>query len=243
MSRANIPRPDSAAAAWMRNFARGLSEGAEVYHVSPEQAAEVTTAVNAFRSTLAISTPRRTRTMVAVVNKNAARADAERICRRFYTNVRGDPRIGDGDKLAIGVRPVKGHRSRSKPPTTRPVLRVMTTSVGHELRWNDEAARSRIGKPAGSAMLQLFVAVGPQRIDAPSAARLVNVYTGNRTTLIRNGLPGHVNRADAPGQAVEDDEAAHAGMAGQFATFFARWAGPTGQPGPWSAPASVRLAA
>jgi hypothetical protein len=236
MSRANIPRPDSQAASFMRHLARTITEQPEVYHIAPDEAAEVTAAVTAFRSALAITSVRQARSMADVSRKNDARAEAERLCRWVYGVVRRDPRISDADKILAGVRPPKSGRTRSAAPQSRPVLHVRKTDTSHTIRWMDENTLHRWAKPAGCAMLQLFAVVGPKEATDMSRAKLVNVYTGNRVSLVRRGLMRFGTLEGLPMADVAPEEA-------RVVTYIARWAGPTGQPGPWSAPRSLPLAA
>ena len=241
MSRPNIPRKDSDAAAWMRIFATRLQAFPDRYFVPAEEIEAVATAVADFRSALAVTLVPSTRTTPATTRKNLARAAAERVCRRVYTMIKSDPRITTEDKLAVGVRLDKPRRSRSKPPATRPVLRIDTRNGVHTVTWTDETSRRR-AKPAGCAMLQLFLACADgeagERLalgDGQALAeriRLLNVYTSNRVTVFNDEL----RRWDTGGAALQANGV-------RTAVFVARWAGPKGQAGPWSAPSTLRLAA
>ena len=235
MPRANIPRADSAAAQWMRVFARGLADHPELYHVSPERAAEVAAAVNAFRSALAVACLRQSRSMADVRKKNDLRAAAERICRSIYAAIQKDARITSADKVLIGVRPPTAARSRRGAPQTRPLLLIVDSGTSHLIRWSDAATPNRVGKPDGCAMLQLFVALGPERVNRPEQARLLNVYTANRVKLVPQGMQdlAQLLSVSAGGGPTRP----------RYATYFARWASATGEPGPWSFPTAVRLAA
>ncbi|MEM7806707.1 MAG: hypothetical protein AAF561_01180 [Planctomycetota bacterium] len=230
MTRGNIPRQDSHAASWMRNFADRLGESSSAYGITVDQADEVRQTVIAFRNALARSVAPATRTSLAVLKKNECRAEAERVCRGFYSMIRANVTVSNDDLFAAGIRPRSRGRARSSAPTSSPWLQIHTVNSTHTIRWFDTESAGR-GKPAGCAMLQLFATLGRREATEPEQARLVNVYTCNRVTLSTSGLDPSL-----PGRVFDRD-------LGDVATFFARRAGPKGQPGPWSQPASVRLAA
>lgn len=229
-----IPRSDSEAAALMRLFANELVSRPEIYHVSPEMAEAVREAVVAFRSSLATTLNRAIRNHLSVVHKNECRAAAEQICRRVAILVRADPAVGDADKVKLGIRPRKKHISRSKAPMSYPILIPRVSGRALQVEWRDFNSPDRKAKPAGCAMLQLFYAVADKPVNDLSAMQLLNVYTSNQVRLAATGM-----NATIPGTSMsfaDDGER-------RVVTFIARWAGPKGQPGPWSEPASVRIAA
>ena len=221
MGRANIPRPDFAAAEWMTRFARVLSADPGAYHVPVAAAAEVAGRAAAFEAARVVAVAEPTRTAGNVALKDAARAAAEAVCRRYYTQVKNDPDVDDVLKVKLAVRPVNRRRTRSAAPRGWPVLNTPALGHGfHVLRFSPSDAPSRRGRPDGAASIQLFLAVGDGRAAGPDDARLQGVHTADVLRV----------RFDP-----SDD--------GKVATYFARFAGPRGQPGPWSAPAHARVAA
>ena len=236
MGQPNIPRKDSSAAFWMRNFARQLEEYPQTYYVSPEEVAEVAAAVTAFRDALAVVLQPSLKTQITVMTKNDRRREAENVCRRLYVSIKRDPRISNADKVNAGIRPAKTFRSRSTAPQVAPDLQIIPRQGGYRINWRGPSTRGT-AKPAGCAMLQLFVLTGdgqagPGVENAPGhvvceEGRLVNVYTSTGVLLPQSELVDHRQRLNVV----------------RTATFAARWAGPKGQPGPWSRTATVRLAA
>ena len=240
MSRHTIPRSDTRAAGWMRNFARTLAEEPEVYRASTREVEAVAESVALFRAAFAALHDRNARSMAMTRRKDDARAAAEAACRPVYARIKGDPQIDVPAKIRIGIRPAKGGRSRSAALSAVPTLGVDTRDGVHTVSWRDSGRIGR-GKPSGCAMLQLFAATAEgeagRAFDGAAGAavaargRLVNVYTSDRVRLLDGEMCGGGERVPSRRGVVTT------------VALVARWAGPRGQPGPWSRPAIVRLAA
>jgi len=216
-----LPRTDSAALHWMRNFASGIAVDPGKYSLTPQDAAAISAAVEVFASAYRVAIDPATRTCVAVLGKNNARRSAERICRQYAGLIKRDWRVSDEDKIALGVRPMPSARTRVKVPQTSPLLKLLGCTPGRqELRVFDSASPDRVAKPAGAAELQLFVTVDEAPVHDPTKAQFRRVIRRNKA---------HVS--------FEPSEN------GKVATYFARWCGPRGDVGPWSLPVSMRIAA
>ncbi len=243
MGRPHIPRADRAAAAWMRHFAQRLQDAPAGYFVPIAEIDAVIETVAEFRTALAIALVPDTRTAPSVARKNRARAEAERVCRVALARIKIDPRVSAEDRAAVGISLDPPHRTRSKAPTTPPTLVVTSRNGVYTVKWTNDAM-SRRAKPAGCAMLQLFLATGEGeageallRCDGAvvaEQAKLINVYTSNRVQLFEPELSGEAPSPTGYGT--------RRGVV-RTAALVARWAGPKGQPGPWSKPATLRLAA
>lgn len=243
MKKHNIPRKDSQAAQWMRDFATQLQAEPERYFVPAEEIDALVAAVADFRSSLAAAIAPSTRGPRSSLLKRTSRAAAEGLCRNIYRMVKNDLRVTDADKQSLGIHIDAPHRTRSVAPTTAPWLRIASRNDVYTVRWTGESSGRR-GRPDGCAMLQLFIATADgeagQALQAAGAdaiaarATLLNVYTADRVTLCDNGLqrwlPGTVAVPAPTGQV-------------KTVAFIARWASPKGQAGPWSRPATLRLAA
>jgi hypothetical protein len=216
-----IPRRNALALAWMSAFGAGISSAPGTYHLLPADAAAIEAAVAAFAAAQSAAENPATRTRVTVNQRDAARAAAEQLCRRYAAAIKSDAGVSDADKIAIGVRPIKSARARVPSPATSPLLNLIGSTPGVQtLRFADAATPDRGRKPAGAIQLQLFIATGDAAATDPRAA-------GFRAAVTRNPV-------EVPFTSADD---------GKIATYFARWATRTGEVGPWSLPVSMRIAA
>jgi hypothetical protein len=143
-----------------------------------------------------------------------------RAFRRIVSRIRADHRIPDTVKLGLGINPPpRGPKPRVAAPTTAPLLWIVEAQPGRVImRYADSATPESRSKPHGVQQLQLFVAIGTERISDPEQARYLAAYT--RT-------PFDVPLRD------EDD--------GLMATYFGRWSTRTALVGPWSEPVSMTV--
>ena len=221
MAEGYIPAQDANALLWMEAFAGGISANPALYGLTVGDAAAIQGAVDSFGSALSVATAPSTRTAVTVSDKDNFRSSAEQICRQFAIQIKYNDGITDGDKIAIGVRPVNNDREPINVPTTSPLLSIIAATPGaHTVRYSDTLTPDSAAKPFGAASLQLFVAIGDAEVTDPAQASFVGAFTKN---------PIGVDFS-AP-----DD--------GKEATYFARWASLKGDVGPWSLPISMRIAA
>jgi hypothetical protein len=221
MSNDYIPRPNALALAWMGAFSAGLSADPGAYHLLPADAAAVAAAVAALAAAQSAAENPATRTRVTVNERDAARAAAEQVCRRYAAAIKADDAVPDSAKLAIGVRPMNAACTRVRPPATSPLLNLVGSTPGVQtLRFADAATPDRGKKPAGAMQLQLFVATGDVAATDPHSAPF-------RAAVTRNPVEVRFTSADD----------------GKVATYFARWATRSGAVGPWSLPVSMRVAA
>lgn len=100
-----IPERDLRASCWMKRFARLLVEDPAGYRTTEAQAAQIESAVLAFRTALAVSWPIATRSMTNVRAKNDARKAAERLVRAESQRIRTDSQISPELKARIGLKP------------------------------------------------------------------------------------------------------------------------------------------
>ena len=221
MTGPSIPRADAHAAAWMSTFAGQLARRPDLYRVAAATADDVAARVAAFADALRACADRPNRSPVVVFRKNAARAEAEATCRAVYGQIKVDAGVPDTAKVEVGVRPLNRSRTRRNRPASAPVaasLRVADAT--HVVRFRDADAPTNRGKPRSAGTLQVFVRVGDAPCRDVAEARLLEVSTRAKVRVAYRPADG-----------------------GKWATYFARWASPSGAAGPWSAPISARVAA
>lgn len=221
MTNSYIPAEDALALNWMQTFAAGLTAAPATYQLTATDAAAITGAVDDFAAAYAIAVNPALRTPVTIVVKDDTRRSADQICRQYAILIKQNAGISDGEKTAIGVRPINPTRDPIPVPTSSPLLNIVAATPGAQtLRYADTLTPDSASKPFGASSLQLFVAIGDLPATGPDEARFVGAITRNPV-----GVP-----FDAP-----DD--------GKIATYYARWATRTGDTGPWSLPVNMRIAA
>ena len=115
-----IPRNDDAFRTYAENFAGIISANPALYMLTAAQAASIQGVVDTFVAKLAISSNENTRTKNTIADKDDARSVAETMIRQYAVDIKNNEGITDGDKLAIGVRPINPDREPIEPPTTQP---------------------------------------------------------------------------------------------------------------------------
>ena len=161
------------------------------------------------------------RTRCTVIEKDDARAAAKNLCRVYAAQIKANLGIDDGDKIAIGVRPINPYKHRIRCPQTSPWLKLIASTPGRQLlRFSDSLDPHRRAKPFGATHLQLFRHIGDGGKASREEAKFYGAFTRNPIT---------------PAFTEED--------AGKLATYFGRWQSRRGETGPWSLPVSMHIAA
>jgi hypothetical protein len=216
-----IPRNDEAFRTYAENFASTISASPSLYMLTSAQAASIQGVVDDFVAKLAISSHANTRTKNTIADKDDARSVAETMIRQYAIDIKNNEGITDGDKLAIGVRPINPDREPIDPPTTQPLVNVLGNLPGVQtLRYVDANTPTSPSKPFGVTELQLFRGVGTEENMPLSQCQFLGKFT-------RNPIDVSFDEADD----------------GKIATYYARWATAKGETGPWSVPVSFRIAA
>lgn len=221
MARANLARKQGIAVQQLTTFAAGISASPETYLVPPGEAAALQAAVDEAAELYARAHPKAMRTKADVAAKDEAFARSAALYRRWYSAIKWNPSIADQDKLRIGVRPVNRERRRKGKPRAAPIIGITkATAWVHHLVFHAKDTPRRKAKPEGAVGLQLFVAVADGPVTKPGEARLRGMYTRSRAQV------KHATAARA-----------------KTATYFARYVSAKGEAGPYSAPASMVIAA
>jgi uncharacterized small protein (DUF1192 family) len=216
-----IPSPDDAFRTFAENFAANITAAPGAYMLTAAQAASIQGVVDVFVAKLAIAGNELTRTKATVADKDDARSVAETMIRQYAIDIKNNEGIPDGEKLAIGVRPINPNREPIAAPTSQPLLNVLGNLPGvQSLRFADSNTPDSRAKPFGATELQLYVGIGETEALPLADCQFYGKITRN---------PVEVAFTEA------DD--------GKIATYYARWATAKGEVGPWSVPVSFRIAA
>jgi hypothetical protein len=216
-----MPTEDAEFSLWAQAFANGISSNFSAYMLTSAQAASIQQVVDEFVAALLVSKAESTRTKPTIVAKDNAREICETLCRQYAVLIKENSGISDEDKVAIGVRPINPTRQPVACPDTAPLLNIIESTQGvQELRYADSATPDSRAKPFGATELQLFRVIGTVESAPLSEAEFYAKVT-------RNPVKVQFDEADD----------------GKIVTYYARWAGPRGDVGPWSVPVSMRIAA
>lgn len=208
---------------WLANFSAQISASPVKYGLTPADAAQIAAAVAAWHAAYAAAAAPDTRTRARVQEKRSARAAVTAVVRRFAARIRSNDAVAADLKIGLGLVLRTGAGTPVPAPRTFPVLglRRMDTRL-HTLTASDEVPGRR-GKPPRSAGLVVFRAVADGPVTHPERSAGV-AYLGLFT------------RPRIDSAFTESDR-------GKTATYFARWVNAKGEPGPWSRPLSVAVAA
>lgn len=216
-----IPPDDDGFRTWAENFAQNISANPPLYMFTAAQAASIQGVVDDFVAALAVATNELTRTKPTIIAKDDARSIAETLCRQYAILIKDNTGITDEDKVAVGVRPINPNRDPIECPQTSPLLNILANTPGTQtLRFADTNTPDSRAKPFGASELQLFLAIGTEEPAPLSSADFYGKFT-------RNPIAVDFNETDD----------------GKMATYYARWASVRGEVGPWSLPATMRIAA
>jgi hypothetical protein len=161
MPRDFFPRPDAEALSYTANFSARLSADPELYHVSPETAAQYAQLHLAFAQAYRVTANRATRNMAATSAKRAARKKVEFMTRRIAAAISACRDITLAQKTLIGVK-VRSRPTRIGKPKLPPHLSVrgvVGRTVTIDLIDNDGSIRR---KPKHVTQAIIFIYVGDQ---------------------------------------------------------------------------------
>lgn len=222
-----IPNGDLDFRAMARGFAATIAKDPDAYVVSREDAEALTLAVQRYGDALQRARFGGGRSSKATFEKDAARADLEKIIRWTATLIRANEKIDPAAKFALNLseRPAKAARKLcpQEPPRLRFVQALHRASAGspmHELRFSSLDHKP---KPQGATRLELFVdLIAP---DEPIPVRPGDNH-GGRPWYLRSYTRSPI-RIVPPMAKVA-----------MRVVYWARWADSTGNVGPFSASAA-----
>lgn len=216
-----LPSRDPELDTWLLNFSTLIAANPTNYGLVAADATAITNAYNAWHAAYLAATNPTTRTKATVMTKNEQKATVLSVVRGYAATIRVNRAVSDELKIGLGLHVRDSSPTPVPPPSTYPVLAVSGMGQGvQDLRAADQSTPSRRGRPAGTAGLLLFRAVGVAPIIDPAQATFLSFVT----------------RAEYQSQFDSADN-------GKVATYFARWTNSKGEVGPWGPPASMPIAA
>ena len=219
----------------LQQFAGTIGKHRERYNIKARDAAEIVGTIDTYLKAYAVACKavKGSRSQALVRDKNVARKAAESLHSIFYNSIKNDPGVTNGDKLAVGIKLNNPKRTKIRVPKRVPQVKAVMAQQGkHTLKFADvdtpvmkkgrikAEAGSAKGKPPGAAFIQLYMAIGEGKTQPLEAARELGLFTKN-PIIVEHTEPNN----------------------GRQAVYWARWISPTGEPGKWSKPTSMAIAA
>lgn len=228
MGRKFIPNGDLDFLTMADVFARTIAGDPAQFAVAQKDSEALSAAVTAYRDALNVARMGGARSQVATRAKDEARADAERLIRRFANLIRANDEVDAAAKrsLQLGERPAKAKQKTcpQEPPRLK-FVRALHEGGGagpmHELSFKPMKAFTS-GKPAGAVRLELFVDLVPPHEPIP---RHPGANLGGRPWYLRSYTRSPIVLAP-PTTRVP-----------MRVMYWGRWADSTGNVGPFSATA------
>ena len=156
-----IPTTQTLLAAWSANFSGLISANPSAYGMMASDAATIANAYSLFNNALNLALNPATKTKGVVADKNAKQAAMLSTLRQYAQVIKRNMGISNEAKIGLGLTINDAGRSPVPAPTTAPVLSISNgTPLHHRVRFADEAAPDRRGKPDGVQGIMLAVTVG-----------------------------------------------------------------------------------
>lgn len=215
------PTADGPLDMWASNFKTLIAANPTTYGLVAADGTALTNAFNSWHSAFLAATNPTTRTKATVETKNVQKTNLLSVVRGYAATIRVNKAITNELKIGLGLHVRDAVPTPVPPPSTYPTLTILEPMRGvQDLRARDSASPDRRAKPAGTAGMLLFRAVGAAAVSDPSDASFL-AFAG-KTDLAFTFDP-------------TDN--------GKTATYFARWTNSKGEVGPWSPAASMPIAA
>jgi hypothetical protein len=153
-----FPPSDNALLAWSTNFKNLITADPSVYGLTATLATAYGVVHTAYADALAACDPN-VRNKAAVVAKNAARTTLKTQATLLANTIYGTPTVTVAQKVELGIPP-RSEPNPIPPPSTSPVLEVVSTNAWTaRIRLKAGAGGGR-GKPAGTFGASVFSYVG-----------------------------------------------------------------------------------
>jgi hypothetical protein len=221
MSSSYIPSKDGDLDAWLDNFKTLIAASPTTYGLATSDATAISTAYTNWHAAYTTAVNPTTRTKLSVADKNQQKAIVLGVVRGYAATIRANLAVSDALKGGLGLHVRDTTPTPVPPPATFPTLIITEPMRGlQDLNAHDSTTPNKRGKPAGTAGLLLFRAVGAAAATDPAQATFLSFVT-------RTEYQSSFDPADN----------------GKMATYFARWTNSKGEVGPWSPAASMPIAA
>lgn len=216
-----VPPKDADFLTWAENFADLITASPATYGLDSVAAAAIQLAVDDYSAAYALAVNPATRTPVTVANKDSARIVANGITRTYAAQIRINPGVTNGDKLALGLNLPNNSPSPIPAPTSFPLLTFLSAGpLTHQFSYKDSDTPVGKAKAPGAVQMYLY------------AQAATTVGTDPDTFLLKQPVTKSPFLVEwGPGDA------------GKIATYAARWVTRRGLMGPWSSLSNFTIVA
>ena len=215
------PTADGPLDTWANNFKTLIAASPTTYGLVTADGTALSNAFNSWHAAYLAAINPTTRTQATVAAKNVQKTNILTVVRGYAATIRVNRAVSNELKIGLGLHVRDAVPTPVPPPSTQPLLTITEPMRGvQDLRARDSASPDRRAKPAGTAGMLLFRAVGTAAVTDPANAPFL-AFAG------KTDLAFNFDSADN----------------GKIATYFARWTNIKGEMGPWSPAASIPIAA
>ena len=216
-----LPTADGPLDAWVNNFKTLIAASPTTYGLVAGDATSISTAYTNWHAAYLAAINPTTRTLATVATKKAQKVVVLGVVRGYAGPIRVNLAVSDALKIGLGLHVRDSAPTPVPAPGTYPTLTILEPMRGvQDLRARDSASPDRRSKPAGSAGMLLFRAVGTVAVSTPEQCAFL-AFAGKTDLAFTFAAPDN----------------------GKVATYFARWTNSKGEMGPWSPAASMQIAA
>ncbi len=219
-----MPRPDGDFSAWANNYNEAVHKFYEAQGLDVSELKLLETAIAEWNKDYPAHVAAQQKAEGARAAKQTARVALEAEIRPVTNFVQGYTKTTDADRATIGISIRDTARRAVPPPTTRPLVQVdHGQRLLHRLRFTDEAAPTRRGKPPGTIGAEVWLALGGAGQPAPMLGDAYKFLSLSS----RGNLQTDFSSEDA----------------GKTAYYALRWVSTRGEKGPWSEVCAATVAA
>lgn len=215
-----IPATDAGLDSWGANFASLITAAPATYGLDAVAALAIQNAQDTYHAAFLVggSTNRvpnnpTTYSPTTVAAKDAAKIAARSLFRAYASQIRLNPGVTNGDKIALGLNLPNNVPSPIPAPTSFPLLTFLSgTALAHQFSYKDSDTPVGKAKAPGAVQMQLYGNTSPTVVTDPAALLLHDVVTKSPFLVLWDSSDG-----------------------GKIAYYAARWVTRRGLVGPWSA--------
>ena len=153
-----IPPKDAQLDNWVANFSTLIAASPSTYGLMASDAAIISGQNSAWHAAYSLVTSPTTKTAATVGAKNVARTTMLAIIRPYAQQVSNNPGVTSANKIALGLNPKTSTPSPVTPPSSNPILGVLSQNPGIvNLTYRDSATSpTSKAKPYGVKNCQLY---------------------------------------------------------------------------------------
>lgn len=170
MAASYIPPRDVDLVVWSTNFATLISDDPALYGLTPTDAGNIQTLVDAWNAAYTLAVNPSTRTPATVAAKDTAKLAMIPTVRTYASQIRINPGVANDDKIALGLNLPNNSPAPIPAPATQPVITIISAIPGNFVcKFRDEASSpTSRAKAANSIGCEIYVGVSSIPLTNPA---------------------------------------------------------------------------